>query len=201
MRAFSGQRFTKWEPNDPFSYHKSQPRWAWVLSMRASSDPVAGGFSGTKNQPPSENGLPNSKSPASAKAMVLPESVTREAPRGPPGFHAGWPVAGKVFGPEGAVTETVVPEPSFNGALKVRSRPSAASSSGNFNPLAHRSKAPSASFLRVSTVFLATSIAPSRASHRARSLVSVTTTMLGLESFTLPSNPPCWVFRKKAAME
>ena len=169
--------------------------------MRASSDPVAGGFSGTKNQPPSENGLPNSKSPASAKAMVLPESVTKEAPRGPPGFHAGSPVAGKVFGPEGAVMDTTVPEPSFSGALKTNSRPSAASSSENFNPLAQRSKAPSASFLRVSTVFLADSITPASASHRARSLASVTTTMLGLESFTLPSNPPCWVFRKKAAME
>ena len=44
----------------------------------------------------------------------MPESVTREAPRGPPNFHAGSPVAGKVFGPEGAVTETVVPEPGMH---------------------------------------------------------------------------------------
>ena len=69
-------------------------------------------------------------------------------------------------------------------------------------PAIQSANAGSASDRLLATAFLAASISPGNAFHRAASFSSLTTVMYAFTpSFTLPSKPLCFVFRKNAASE
>src|SRR5215210_6712420 len=66
-----GQLLIMWAPSLPFSYHRSQPRWSCVLSIRARTAPVCPRL-GNLTQAPYEKPCLVSKSPASGTSIVAP---------------------------------------------------------------------------------------------------------------------------------